>query len=57
MPRLLVQGMLCIEDQIMDLPKQELPEADVRLCRYVDACFEPAYDHVILGCLSHNHTF
>ena len=36
---------------------QELPEADIRSCRYVDACFEPAFDHVVLGCLSHGHTF
>ena len=57
MPRLLAQGMLCIEDQKMDLSMQELPEADVRSCRYVDACFEPAFDHVVLGCLSRGHTF
>ena len=39
---------------------QELPEADVHSCRYVDASFasyEPAFNHVVLGCLSHGHTF
>ena len=57
MSRLRTQRVLCIEDQKMALSMQELPEADVHSCKYIDAGFETAFDYVVLGCLSHGHTF
>ena len=57
MSRLRAQGVLCIEDQKKALSMQELPEADVHSCRYIDAGFETSFDYVVLGCLSHGHTF
>ena len=48
MSRLRTQRVLHIEDQKMALLMQELPEADVHSCRYIDAGFETAFDCVVL---------